>query len=173
MKVEVQEGSTQIGLVISCPKLNDEVRDLASRVQGLCDQWSGADAASVPESGTAFSPGKLAGEKDGATFFIDRQEVLYCDTVDKRYFIYTEADVFETRLKLYELERLLIGSDVAIPSAPSDFFRSSKSQLTNIQKIASLRPDFNGRLEVVLTNGERLIVSRQYAKALKERLGLK
>jgi len=107
---------------------------------------------------------KLSGVKDGALHVIDPQEVFYFDTVDKRYFIYTEHDVFETHLKLYEIEQLL---------PPALFFRSSKSQIINIAKIASLWPDIAGRLEVVMKNEERVIVSRQYARALKERLGLK
>jgi len=146
VKIEVQEGYPELEVIIRCPEATDEVREIAALLQG------------------AGNHDKLIGLKDGATHIISPQEVYYCDTVDKRYFIYTERDVFETHQKLYELERLLAGGD---------FFRSSKSQIVNIARIASLCPDFNGRLEVVMKNGERVIVSRQYAKALKERLGLK
>jgi len=72
--------------------------------------------------------------------------------------------VYELPLKLYELEEIL---------ASAGFIRSAKSQVLNLYKIDSLCPDFGGRIEVTMQNGERLIVSRQYAKQLKERLGIK
>ena len=77
---------------------------------------------------------------------------------------YTAHDVYETPLKLYEIEECL---------ADTGFFRISKSQIINILRITSLCPDFGGRIEVMMENGEKLIVSRQYSKSLKERLGLK
>ena len=67
-------------------------------------------------------------------------------------------------LKLYEIEEWLSGGS---------FFRNSKSQVVNLKKIKSLCPEFGGRIEAVLENGEILMVSRQYSKSLKERLGLK
>jgi len=146
VKIEVQKGYPELEVIIRCPEATDEVSEIAALLQDADDH------------------DKLIGVKDGVTHRISPQEVYYCDTVDKRYFIYTESDIFETHLKLYELERALTGAE---------FFRGSKSQLINIARIASLCPDFNGRLELVLKNGERVIVSRQYAKALKERLGLK
>jgi len=102
------------------------------------------------------------GVRDGQTHIIDRHDVLYFETVDKQCFIYTNTDVMVSSLKLYEI----VEQDIA-------FIRSSKSQVINIKKIKSLCPDFGGRLEVDMDNGEKIIVSRQYAKKLKERLGLK
>ena len=102
--------------------------------------------------------------RDNQTHIIDRQDVLYFESVDKRCFIYTASDAYETSLKLYEIEEYM---------SEMEFFRSSKSQVINILKIKSLCPDFGGRIEVVMENGEKLIVSRQYAKLLKERLNLK
>lgn len=107
---------------------------------------------------------KLAGMKNGEMFVVDSRDVLYFDTVDKHNFIYTENDVFDTSLRLYEIEEQL--SNIG-------FIRCSKSMIINISKIKSLCPDFGGRMEVTMSNGEKLIVSRQYTKLLKERLGLK
>ncbi|NMC55885.1 MAG: LytTR family transcriptional regulator [Eubacteriaceae bacterium] len=106
---------------------------------------------------------KLIGNKGGKTHIIDFKDALYFDSVDKTSFIYTMDNVYETALKLYEIEERLSGMG---------FFRSSKSQIVNIAKISSLCPDFGGRIEVTLQNGEKLIVSRKYAKELKERLNL-
>lgn len=107
---------------------------------------------------------KLAGVKDGHTYLIDARDALYIESVDKRCFIYTSHHTYETPLKLYEWEERL---------ADTGFIRISKAQIANMAKIASLCPDFGGRIEAVMENGESLIVSRQYAKTFKERLGLK
>ena len=95
---------------------------------------------------------------------IDTGDILYFESVDKSSFLYTESDVYELSLRLYEIEEIL---------SDAGFIRSAKSQILNTHKIASLCPDFGGRIEVTMMGGERLIVSRQYAKLLKERLGIK
>ena len=144
MKIIVNEGFSDTEVIINCPQASDEVLKMVSIIQSF-DK-------------------KLSGIKDGQTFIIDSRDVLYFDTVDKRNFLYTTDDVFDTTLKLYEIEERLTNTG---------FIRSSKSQIINITKIKSLRPDFGGKMEVTMLNGEKLIVSRQYTKLLKERLGLK
>ena len=89
--------------------------------------------------------------------------VYYFEAVDNRVFAYLEKEVYETKLKLYELEERLAGTD---------FFRASKSTVINLAKVESLSPAFNGRFEAAMKNGEKLIVSRQYVPVLKEKLGL-
>ncbi|MFZ2537468.1 MAG: LytTR family DNA-binding domain-containing protein [Oscillospiraceae bacterium] len=106
---------------------------------------------------------KLTGTKDNKTYIIDSDKVLYCDTVDKKTFIYTQNEVYETQLRLYELEEKL---------SSNDFFRASKSTVINLAKIKSFMPDFGGRLEVTLDNGERLNISRQYVPYIKQKLSL-
>jgi DNA-binding LytR/AlgR family response regulator len=64
--------------------------------------------------------------------------------VDKHNFIYTENDIFETSLKLHEIEEIFPNTG---------FLRNSKSQIVNIAKIQSLCPDFGGRLDLTLKNG--------------------
>jgi len=106
---------------------------------------------------------KLTGTKDGRTFIIDAVDVMYCESVDKKTFIYTNDDVFETVLRLYELEERL---------SHGEFFRASKQNIINISKIMSMRPEISGKIEVTLQNGERLYVSRQYVPTLKSKLGI-
>ena len=144
MKIEIREGYSDIEVVIKCPETTEEIRKMQNLLYGLCH--------------------KLTCTKDGATFLIDKQDVLYFESVDKRCYLYTVGAVYETPLRLYEIEELM---------ADTGFIRIAKSQILNIAKISSLCPDFGGRIEVILDNGEKLIVSRQYAKSLKERLGLK
>ena len=144
MNVKIQEGHSDIEVVIKCPEATETIRKIEALLYGL--------------------EKRLACTKDGITCFIDRRDVLYFESVDKRCYLYTADDVYEVPLKLYEVEELF---------AEVDFIRSSKSQILNMAKIESLCPDFGGRIETIMSNGEKLIVSRQYAKILKERLGLR
>lgn len=107
---------------------------------------------------------KLTGIKDGEMHILDAAKVLYIDCVDKNVFLYTKDMVFETNLHLYELEEQL---------RKVDFFRANKSCIINFKQITSLKADINRRLRATMSNGEQLIISRQYADYVKERLGVK
>ena len=56
--------------------------------------------------------------------------------------------------------------------AGTEFVRASKQMLVNFDHVASIRPALNARLQLMLDNGEAAIVSRQYAPAVKRKLGL-
>ena len=106
---------------------------------------------------------KITATSDGEIFRLEPKEIYYFEAVDNKVFLYGKAEVYETKMKLYEIESELEGSD---------FFRASKSVILNMTKIKSLTPAFSGRLEALLKNGERVIISRQYVGELKDRLGL-
>ena len=91
------------------------------------------------------------------------KEIYYFEAVDDKVFLYLEKDVYETKLKLYELEERFRGTD---------FLRVSKSVIINLSKVKLLSPAFSGRFEATMKNGEKLIISRQYVPALKEKIGL-
>jgi len=93
---------------------------------------------------------------------INPSDIFYFEAVDKKTFIYCERNVYESKLKLYELDELAI----------NDFFRISKSVIVNASKIKSLIPSFSGRVEAVLTNKEKVIISRQHVSELKKALGI-
>ncbi|MEG0090428.1 MAG: LytTR family DNA-binding domain-containing protein [Oscillospiraceae bacterium] len=132
-----------VEVIINCKKVNDEILKMIASLNSLeC---------------------KITGTKDGQTFLVAPETILYIESVDKKTFIYTENDVFETVLRLYEFEN----------SLPSDgFFRASKSTIINLSGVRSLRPDFGARLQITMNNGEKMTVSRQYTGAVKKRLGL-
>ena len=145
MKVEIQEGFVDTEILIKCAEITEEIRRMESLLLHGFEQ-------------------KLPGVKDGVTYLIDKKEVFYFESVDRQTFLYTANEVYEISLKLYEIENIM--TDIG-------FIRNSKSQVLNIVNIESLRADFGGRMLVTMKNGEEVIVSRQYAKILKERLGLK
>ena len=104
---------------------------------------------------------KLAGILEGEQHLLDVKEVLYIDTVDKKTFLYTEKGVYQSALRLYELEEAL---------KEMDFFRAGRSTILNFCRIRSLRPELGRRWLGAMDNGEQVWVSRQYAGELKEKL---
>lgn len=106
---------------------------------------------------------KITGMKAGDIVQIAPREIYYFEAVDNKVFMYLDREVYETKLKLYELEERFKGTD---------FFRASKSYILNLAKVKRLSPTFNGRFEASMKNGEKIVISRQYVAILKEKLGL-
>lgn len=145
VKVTVEErpGLDQPEVIIRCPRLDERTARLIELLR--------------------LSDARLTGEKDGETCILDGAEVLYIDTVDRGTFLYTADGVYQTRLRLYELEEQLAGRD---------FVRVGKSAIVNFAQVRSLRPDFGGRMRLTLSNGEVVMANRQYVPAIKAKLGL-
>ena len=94
---------------------------------------------------------------------LDVSAILYIESVDRKTFVYTKDTVYESKLKLYEIEARL---------CESGFIRANKSCLIQIRQIKSLRSDLDRRIRVTFESGEQILVSRQYADELKKRLGV-
>lgn len=107
---------------------------------------------------------KITGEKDGESYILDIYKILYIETVDKKTFLYTEESVYESGMKLYELEEEL---------KKFDFFRAGKSSIINLRSIQAIRTELDRKLRVTMCNGEQMTVSRQYADHVRRKLGVK
>ncbi|MEG2872119.1 LytTR family DNA-binding domain-containing protein, partial [Carnobacterium sp.] len=90
-------------------------------------------------------------------------DIFYFEAVDNKTFVYSATDVYQTNLKLYELEVRLTNSY---------FIRTSKSLILNVMKIEHVTPAFNSRFEAELENKEKIIISRKFAPLLKKKLGI-
>lgn len=101
---------------------------------------------------------------DGSITTLNLEKILYLESVDRRCFVYTSDHVYEAFQKLYELQQQL---------EPYFFVRINKSCVVNIQNIDSIKTYIDRRLIITLSNGEQLIVSRQYANEIKALLGVK
>jgi len=142
--IETDPALTETEVVIRCASPDEDVNRLLAAIQA--------------------TDRKLTGIKDDTTFIIERREVLYIESVDKKAFIYTKDGCYDSPLRLFELEERL---------SSSGFVRIGKSSLVNLRHVRSIKPDMNGRLTLTLSNAEKQIVSRQYAVNIKERLGVK
>jgi DNA-binding LytR/AlgR family response regulator len=117
-----------------------------------------ASAIDLLENGS----GGVAVTKDRNTFFCKLTQIYYIESVDKRTYVYTKGDCYESRDRLYELEEKL----------GTWFVRISKAMIVNLRKIRNVSAEPGGRMTAVLLNGERVIISRSYVKELKRRLGI-
>lgn len=107
---------------------------------------------------------KLLCRRQGETFQLGLADILYIESVDRKTFLYTEEQVYETDRRLYELEDYL---------KDHSFFRTSKTTIINLRRTKSIRPEIGARLLLTMDNQEKIIVSRQYAGSIKHALGVK
>ena len=146
MKITIDERPEASGIEVAivCRRTDQQVLDIVARLR-MFDR-------------------KVTGSANGGTHVVSAEDVLYVESVDKRTFFYTADGVYETPLRLYEMEERLEGCD---------FLRVAKGCVVNFRRIASLRPDLNGRIIATMDNGERVVISRQYAPDVKRKLGMK
>lgn len=147
-KVSIQqiEDNKDEEIIIKCHEINDEVLSL---MQKLKDNTPKVDY--------------ITGTKGEGIYSIKIKDIYYIEATENKTFIYLKDDFYESKLKLYEIEELV---------KKYQFFRSSKSIVLNYSKIDFVTPAFNGRFEAKLLNGEKVIISRQYVKVLKDILGI-
>ncbi len=102
--------------------------------------------------------------KNDETYLLDVEKILYIEAVERKTFVYTSDETYESDLKLYEIEQELL---------ERDFFRISKQSIVNIRMIKSLKSDINRKIRITLKNDEQIVVSRLYSDELRRKLGLK
>lgn len=106
---------------------------------------------------------KLSFYQGSKIVFVDESDIYYFESVENRVFAYTESEVYEIKLKLYELEEKY---------SYSDYFRANKAVLVNLDKVVSVSSAFRGRFEATLKNDCKIIISRMYVPKFKEKLGI-
>ncbi len=139
----IEETGKTLEVIIHCKQITQDVLRLKSHI--------------------AIYDNTLTAKKEKEIYMISSSDVLYFESVDNRTFLYTTEDVFEIDRRLYELENIL---------SEKDFIRISKSQVLNIHKVKSLKPELNRTILATMCNGEKLSISRKYVKDLKELLSL-
>ncbi|WP_449620094.1 LytR/AlgR family response regulator transcription factor [Robertmurraya sp. Marseille-Q9965] len=109
--------------------------------------------------------GKLAVEAEGEILYLEPKEILYIIKDDKLTKLITKTNEFETKSSLKDLENKLLSYG---------FFRIHKSFLVNLEYVTRLTPWFNGAYQLQLIGRKELLsVSRNYVKALRQRLEIK
>lgn len=140
MKISINENPDiqETEVVIHCNKADGLVEKIISAVQ--------------------TASGNLIGSLDGVFYQIDLSKILYIEAVNRRTFLYTEKEIYESTKRLYMLENELRGLS---------FFRASKAIIINLRKVHSIQPEIGSRLILTMDNGEKILVSRQYTSIIK------
>jgi DNA-binding LytR/AlgR family response regulator len=154
MKITINPDSsvTETEVLIKCSRVDDEVLHAVAVLSVFEEKTPPQEA--------------LIGFAAGKRFIIDAARLIYIDTVDKRCFLYTDDGVFESSLKLYELEALLCVDT----SLSGNFMRGGKSCLFNFNKIKSIESDLDRRLILTMENEMQVVVSRKYSSQVKQKL---
>ena len=105
--------------------------------------------------------GSIDAVKEDKHYQLPITDIFYLEAVDDKTFIYLKKDCYEARGRLYEFESSL---------SDRDFARISKSVIVNLMKVSAIKPALNGRFMCVLTNGEKVIISRKYVPDIKKKL---
>ncbi|KRN27774.1 LytTR family DNA-binding domain-containing protein [Liquorilactobacillus mali] len=93
-------------------------------------------------------------------FYINSSNILFFETDERIVNAHTRNDLFETHLRLYELEKLL----------PQNFMRISKSAIINLDEVYTLTRSLTGNLIAFHESYKQVYVSRRYFKDVKKRL---
>lgn len=98
----------------------------------------------------------------GATeYYLPLEHILFFETTSEGICAHTRDDIYETKLKLYELEECL----------PGYFMRVSKSTILNVNYVYSITRNLTASSLVEFQESHKHVyVSRNYYKALKSRL---
>ncbi len=145
MKVEiiVDDKVDDLHILVTCGRLTPDIEKLLETIRMMDRQ--------------------LTAKKNGEIYLLDIADVIYIESIDRKCFVYTSDEVYESDFRLYELEGQL---------EELGFLRVSRSFLIHLKSVQSLKADINRKIRITMSNGEQIIASRQYADELKKRLGV-
>lgn len=111
------------------------------------------------KSGTS---GKLIAYREEEQFLLNPEDIVYLETGGSRVTVCTAKEVYESKLKLYELKDALSGHP---------FVQISKSTLVNIHFVKSIQAEFSGNYRIKLKNRpESLTISRKYYPEFRSKI---
>lgn len=144
VKIEIDAGLAEPEVIIRCGSLDETILNLQSYIT---EQGGGKRCMQLNRGETAY--------------YVSVREIYFFETEGKEVHAHTAEKMFETPLKLYELEEQL----------PPGFMRISKSTIVNLDYIYSITRNLTASsvVEFVGSN-KKALVSRGYYKALVERL---
>ena len=93
MKINIYENPeiSETEIIINCTTTDESITKIISMLRYLTK--------------------KITGMKSPRHLFWKRKKILYIESVDKKTFLYTKNDIYESSLRLYELEDKLAGND--------------------------------------------------------------
>lgn len=144
IKIEIDEQLNEDEITIRCRELNDQIEQLQKAVREI-------NASSQ----------RYVFQKGESQYYLSLDEILFFEADDHHIYGHTKNEVYETKYKLYELEKLL----------PSYFLRVSKSTVLNMREVLSIKKNLTSASLIEFRNSDkRTYVSRSYYKMLEMRM---
>ena len=106
---------------------------------------------------------RIAVRDKGRTDVIDTRDIDQIQVAGHYLCIHVGDAVHVTRGQLSALERRL---------DPAEFARINRSALIRLDRVRAIQERRNGDCDLILANGQRLVLSRIYRDALRSRLGV-
>ena len=103
----------------------------------------------------------IEGENEGKTYQLPMDKIFYIESVDGRTYLYDKSDSYLCKKSLQALEEEL---------KHTPFVRVSKTCLLNTFYLRCVEPYPNHRLKAELSNGEQIIISRNYIDNLYKKI---
>ena len=126
-------------VIIKYREMNEQIEAIAGLVQGASQ--------------------KISACADGRTFLLLPEDILYLESVDGATFAYLDKQVCRVQMSLLTAAACYDGRG---------FFRCSKSMVINIYRISYLQSKPGGRICATMENDEEVMISRKYAKGLRQ-----
>lgn len=105
----------------------------------------------------------INGESPEGLTRLNSKDIEYFEALGNDVFAIVGKNRYIVSEKLYALEEMLENKN---------FVRTSKSFLVNILKIEYIKPMFNYKLELFMSNKDRIDVNRTYMKSFKAKLNI-
>lgn len=143
LRIEIDENFDD-EVIIRCKSLTDEIKLLQDVIGNAVDK----DA-------------RLVFTLNDTEYYINRNDILFFETVENKTAAHTDDKIYYTNYKLYELEEIL----------PKSFMRISKSSIINCKKVSAITKNITGASEVLFKDSpKKVYVSRMYFKLFKQRV---
>lgn len=108
------------------------------------------------------SNAKMILYKGEEQYIMNADEIVFMEVSDGKVYAYTGHDVYEAKMKLYELKEML---------NPLTFAQINKSVIVNMNFVKSIQAEFSGNYRVKLkSRKECLTISRKYFREFKDRI---
>ena len=128
-------------VIIRYRQMNGQIEAIAGMVQGFGQ--------------------KLCAFYEGQTFLLTPEDILYLESVDGVVYAYLADRVLQVKISLWTAAAGFEGRG---------FLSCSKARVINLYKISHLKSEPGNRICATMENGEQVMISRKYAKDLRQRL---
>jgi two-component system LytT family response regulator len=132
--------------------------EVTARLSSLLDDLKGGPA----EKGEPKFLERIAVKSEGRVLLLKTDDVDWIEASDNYVSLHIGNESHLHRETMSALEKRL---------SPSKFLRISRSSIVNVERVKELQPLFHGDYVVILRNGTKLTLSRNYRDKLNQLIG--